>query len=154
MLVYCCTPCLRIKICCGEQQSYTCIKQTIQPKSEPRHTPTWSVSGWITDGLSYRIAYGYTASFQCGHAVEYRMLCKTGTNCLFRSWKQVQCNVAQRLFILTSIFVFVREYASSEAQDNLLWKYLYGRSPIERVVANSEDGFLGFHFLPIQEYND
>jgi len=39
---------------------------------------------------------------------------------------------------MTSIFVFVLEYASSEAQENLVWKYLYGRSPIERVVANLE----------------
>ena len=42
------------------------------------------------------------------------------------------------------IFVFVREYSSSETQVNLLWKYLCGRSPIERVVANLEEGFPGF----------
>jgi hypothetical protein len=50
------------------------------------------------------------------------------------------------------LFAYVREYASSAAQENLLWKYLYGRSPIERVVANVEEGFLGFQFLPIQKY--
>jgi hypothetical protein len=77
------------------------------------------------------------------------MLCGTGTNGFCRSW-----SAAQRLFITTSIFVFVREYASSEAQENLVWKYLYGRSPMERVVANLEDGFLGFKFLPVQKYID
>jgi len=55
---------------------------------------------------------------------------------------------------MKGIFVFVLEYAISEAQENLLWKYLYGKSPIERVVANLEDGFLGFHFLPIQKCID
>ena len=154
MLVYCCTQCLRIKICCGEQQSYICIKQKIQLKSEPRHTSTWSIPAWITDRLSYRIAYGYTASFQRCHTVGYRMLCETGTNCLCRSWKQIQCSTEAIYSIMTSIFVFVLEYASSETQENLLWKYLYGRSPIEKVVANLEDGFLGFPFLPFQKYVD
>jgi hypothetical protein len=55
---------------------------------------------------------------------------------------------------MTGIFVFFREYASSEAQENILWKYLYGSSPIERGIANLEDGFLGSQFLPIQKYID
>jgi hypothetical protein len=63
-------------------------------------------------------------------------------------------SVAQRLSIMTNVVVFFCEYASREAQENLLWKYLYGRSPIERVVANLEDRFPGFKFLPIQKYID
>jgi CRISPR/Cas system endoribonuclease Cas6 (RAMP superfamily) len=63
-------------------------------------------------------------------------------------------SAAQGLFIMTSIFFFVRENASIKAQENSLWKYLYRSSPIERVVANLEDGLLGFQFIPIQKYID
>jgi hypothetical protein len=53
---------------------------------------------------------------------------------------------------ITSIFVFVREYSSSETQETSPWKYLYERSPTYRVVANLEEGFPGFHVLPIKKY--
>ena len=74
------------------KQSYTCMKQIIQFKSEPRLTPNWSVSAWITDQLSYRITYDHTASFPCCHTVKYGIFCETGTNCPCRSWKQVHCS--------------------------------------------------------------
>jgi hypothetical protein len=52
---------------------------------------------------------------------------------------------------MTSIVIFVCEYASSEAQGNLLWKYLYGISPLERAVANLEGRCPGFKFVPVQK---